>query len=102
MKIKHYLSISCVCIVWMTSAQTVSIRSVMQPYMDRGDLPGIVTVIANTEKVISMECFGYQDIAKDRKMMPDALFWVASQTKSVTATQQFRLDFYEYPFFGLP
>ena len=86
MKIKYYLSISCVCIVWMTSAQTVSVRSVMQPYVDRGDLPGIITVIADTEKVISMECFGYQDIAKDRKMMPDALFWVASQTKSVTAS----------------
>ncbi|MDR3262527.1 MAG: beta-lactamase family protein [Tannerella sp.] len=62
-----------------------SLRESLQPYVDAGDIPGVVTVVASPDKVLSMECFGYQDIARNRKMTPDALFWMASQSKPVTA-----------------
>jgi CubicO group peptidase (beta-lactamase class C family) len=58
----------------------------LQPYIDRGDLPGIVTIIASTDKIVSVESFGYQDIMKNRKMASDALFWIASQSKTITGT----------------
>jgi CubicO group peptidase (beta-lactamase class C family) len=57
----------------------------MQPYVDSGDIPGAVTVVATADGLLSMECFGYQDVARGKKMEPDALFWIASQSKPVAA-----------------
>jgi len=81
---KLFLSISLVCAIMCTCAQTKNIRTVLQPYIDRGDLPGIVTIIARQDKILSVESFGYQDIAKNRKMTSDVLFWLASQSKTIT------------------
>jgi len=81
---KLLLSISFICAIICASAQTQNIRTVLQPYIDRGDLPGIVTIIAQPDKILSIESFGYQHIAKNKKMASDALFWMASQSKTIT------------------
>ena len=78
--------IALICVAMMAGAQTPTVRTVLQPYIDRGDLPGIVAVIATPDKILSIESLGYQDIAKGKKMSPDVLFWIASQSKSITAT----------------
>jgi CubicO group peptidase (beta-lactamase class C family) len=57
----------------------------MQPYIDSGNIPGVVTVVATADEILSMECFGYQDVATRKKMEPNTLFWIASQSKPVTA-----------------
>lgn len=58
--------------------------NVLQPYIDRNELAGAVTLVADADKVLSLECAGYADIAKKKPMKPDTLFWIASQTKPMT------------------
>ena len=65
------------------SVVSQSVSKVLQPYVDSGELPGFVTVVAKADKVLSMECLGYQDIAKNKKMEPNSLFWIASQSKPI-------------------
>lgn len=79
-------SIHLIFIAIFASAQTQNIRTVLQPYVDNGDLPGIVAVIANPDKIFYVEALGYQDIAKNKKMSSDVLFWIASQSKVFTGT----------------
>ena len=45
-----------------------------------------MTLVADKNKVLSLEAIGYADIAADKPMRTDALFWIASQSKPITAT----------------
>ncbi|MGD0089696.1 MAG: serine hydrolase domain-containing protein [Planctomycetota bacterium] len=63
-----------------------SIAALLQPFVDRHVLAGAVTLVATKDKVLSLEAVGFADIAANKPMRTDALFWVASQSKPVTAT----------------
>jgi CubicO group peptidase (beta-lactamase class C family) len=58
----------------------------LQSFVDNHSLAGVVTLVAGKEKVLALETAGYADIAGDRPMRPDTLFWIASTTKPITAT----------------
>jgi len=58
----------------------------LQPFVDNHTLAGAVTLVADAHKVLSLEAVGYMDIAAKRPMRTDALFWIASQSKPMTAT----------------
>ena len=60
--------------------------SVLQPYVDRGELAGAVALVADAKKVLKVECVGWADIAARQPMKPNTLFWIASQTKPMTST----------------
>ncbi len=47
---------------------------------------GVVTLVMEKGKVVHHEAAGMADIAAGKKMPKDALFWIASMTKSVNAT----------------
>src|SRR5262249_53558646 len=59
--------------------------AVLQPFVDRGELAGAVTLVADRERVLSLEAVGFSDVAAGRPMRTDALFWIASQSKPMTA-----------------
>jgi CubicO group peptidase (beta-lactamase class C family) len=67
-------------------ATSKSVASVLQPFVDRHALAGTVALVADKDKVLSLEAVGYADVAAKKPMSPDSVFWIASQTKSVTAT----------------
>jgi CubicO group peptidase (beta-lactamase class C family) len=67
-------------------ARAKDIRSTLQPFVDRHVLAGAVTLVADTDKVLTVETVGYSDIAAGKAMQPDALFWIASMSKPITAT----------------
>ncbi|MDR1053584.1 MAG: beta-lactamase family protein, partial [Planctomycetaceae bacterium] len=71
--------------VSIVSAQSVPVKELLQPYVDSGELPGVVTVIADKDKILQIDAIGYADIETKRPMSDDTIFWVASQTKPVTA-----------------
>lgn len=58
----------------------------LQPYVDRGVIAGAVTLVADGDRVLSLEACGDADRVAKKPMRPDSIFWVASQTKSFTAT----------------
>ncbi len=68
-------------------AQTpVSPVAVLQPFVDKHELAGAVALVADKDKLLSVEAVGFADIAGKSAMKPDALFWIASQSKAMTAT----------------
>ena len=58
----------------------------LQPFVDKHELAGAVALVAAKDKVLSVEMVGFADIAQHKAMAPDALFWIASQSKAMTAT----------------
>jgi CubicO group peptidase (beta-lactamase class C family) len=62
-----------------------SITAALQPFVDRHVLAGAVTLVADKDKVLSLDAVGFADVAAHKPMRPDALFWIASQSKPITA-----------------
>ncbi len=62
-----------------------SIAATLQPYVDKKSLAGAVVLVANKDKVLSIETVGYSDIANSTLMGPNTVFWIASQSKPITA-----------------
>jgi len=69
----------------LPGGKATSIAAALRPFVESGGLAGAVTIVANREKILSLDAVGFADIAAGKAMPPDALFWVASQTKPVTA-----------------
>jgi CubicO group peptidase (beta-lactamase class C family) len=67
------------------AASTKDIATVLRPFVDKHALAGAVTLVADKDKVLSLEAVGFADIAANKPMKTDALFWIASQSKSITA-----------------
>ena len=63
-----------------------SIAGSLQPFVDSHTLAGAVTLVASSDKVLSLEAVGYADVAAKKPMPSDALFWIASMTKPITGT----------------
>jgi CubicO group peptidase (beta-lactamase class C family) len=61
------------------------LTSVLQPYVERHELAGVVTIVASKDKVLSLEAVGYSDVTARKPMRTDALFWIASMSKPFTA-----------------
>jgi CubicO group peptidase (beta-lactamase class C family) len=54
--------------------------------VDRHTLAGAVALVATKDKVLAVATAGFADIAAQKAMAPDAIFWIASQSKPITAT----------------
>ena len=63
-----------------------SATAVLQPFVDRHELAGAVAVVTDKQKILSVDTVGFADIAAKKAMSPDAVFWIASQSKGMTAT----------------
>jgi CubicO group peptidase (beta-lactamase class C family) len=67
-------------------ASAQSIAAVLQPFVDRRVLAGAVAVAADSERVLSCDAVGFADVAAGTPLKNDAVFWIASQSKPITAT----------------
>lgn len=72
------------------SAQS-NIMTVLQPYIDRHELAGAVTLVATKDKVLAINTIGYADIAAKKPMNADSVFWIASMSKPIAATAMMML-----------
>ncbi|WP_166647274.1 serine hydrolase domain-containing protein [Prosthecobacter fusiformis] len=64
----------------------MSVTAALQPYVEKQELAGAVTLAANLEKVLDVSTVGYADVEAKTPMEQDDLFWIASMTKPMTAT----------------
>lgn len=62
-----------------------TIAAALQHFVDNHTLAGAVTLVESSTQVLSLEAVGYMDIGRKRPMRTDALFWIASQSKPMTA-----------------
>ena len=63
-----------------------TLAAALRPFVDRGNLAGAVVLVADKDRVLAVDAVGYADVAAKTPMTPDALFWIASQSKPITAT----------------
>jgi CubicO group peptidase (beta-lactamase class C family) len=61
------------------------IREQMQPFVDKGEISGVVALVGSGDGVVSLEALGRRNIENDLPMQPDTLFRIASMTKPITA-----------------
>lgn len=81
-------------------AAPATIASVLQPFVDNHTLAGAVALVATRDNVLTVETAGFADVSARRPMQPNALFWIASQSKPMTVAalmmlvdeQKVRLD----------
>ena len=59
--------------------------AILKPFVDKHELAGAVALVADKNKVLSVESVGFADIAAGKVMKQDNIFWIASQTKPMTA-----------------
>jgi CubicO group peptidase (beta-lactamase class C family) len=67
------------------SSQTEEIDRAMRPFVDRGEVSGVVTLVADGKKIVHLSALGHRDLANHLPMETDTIFWIASMTKIVTA-----------------
>lgn len=70
----------------LDEAQLSAIHPAMEQAIKDRQAAGIVTLVMQNGKVVHHDAAGMADIAKGRAMEKDALFWIASMTKSINAT----------------
>ena len=63
-----------------------SVGPLLQVFVDKHQLAGAVALVVDNTKVLSVEAVGFADIAGKKPMKTDSLFWIASQSKPMTAT----------------
>ena len=61
------------------------VTTAFQGYVDAGQLPGAVVLIARNSKVAYFQAFGYQDREKQVPMTTNSIFRIASMTKPIVS-----------------
>jgi CubicO group peptidase (beta-lactamase class C family) len=61
------------------------ITSLLQSYVNSGELAGVIGTIARQGQTVYYEKFGWMDIASQKPMQDDTIFMLASMTKPITA-----------------
>jgi CubicO group peptidase (beta-lactamase class C family) len=61
------------------------VTKMFQSYVDNGQLPGAVVLIARNDKVAYFNAFGYRDRERKVAMTTDTIFRIASMTKPIVS-----------------
>src|SRR5438270_10816478 len=73
------------------SPDSAALDASLRGAIERKDVPGIVALITNRERVVYQGAFGVADVATGRPLASDALFRIASMTKPVTSVALMQL-----------
>ena len=64
----------------------------LQALVDHQTIAGAVTLVAHQGRVAALDAVGYADLGARKPMRTNALFWIASMTKPITATAVMMLE----------
>jgi CubicO group peptidase (beta-lactamase class C family) len=68
------------------AAPSGTLASALQPFVDRQIIAGAVALVADQGRVLAVETVGYASLSAKAPMQTNTLFWLASITKTFTAT----------------
>ena len=71
--------------VGMSSERLERLDRVMQGYVDRNEVAGVVTLVARCGKVVHFSATGQRDVEQSRAMTHDTVFRMASMTKPIAS-----------------
>src|SRR6266581_2571732 len=77
-----FISIEC----FGATPKLPGVGTAIQEMVTKNEVAGAVTVVVSRDKLLHLETTGFADVAAQRRMTPDTLFWVASMTKPITGT----------------
>ena len=60
------------------------VQAAIAPFIERGEIAGLVSVLSDPDGTLSVDCFGYADVENGRRMEMDTVFAVFSMTKTFT------------------
>ncbi len=63
-----------------------AIETAMRKSVESREIAGAVTLVADADELRHLSAVGMADIAAEKPMPTDAIFWIASMTEPVTAT----------------
>lgn len=66
-------------------ARLSNIDTLINGYVERGWVPGVVTLIVKDGKVIENKAYGYSNVATKKPMQINSIFRIASQTKAIVS-----------------
>jgi len=61
------------------------IEQLFQDAVDLKDIPGVVAIVANRDRILYHQAFGKMDVLNDVEMQKDTIFGIASMTKAITS-----------------
>jgi CubicO group peptidase (beta-lactamase class C family) len=68
------------------------IRKIINDKIEKGEIPSLSIAVAENDKIIWMESFGYADKENNIKATPNTLYSIASISKPLTATGIMKLN----------
>ncbi|MDP3746679.1 MAG: serine hydrolase domain-containing protein [Phenylobacterium sp.] len=71
--------------VHMSTARLDRIELAMRGYVERREVPGLLTAVARHGKIVHFAAQGYADVERQARLEPDTIFRIYSMTKPVTA-----------------
>ena len=71
--------------VGMSSSRLERLDTVMQGYIDRNEVAGVVTLVARRGKVVHFTASGLRDVENEAAMTHDTIFRMASMTKPIAS-----------------
>lgn len=71
--------------VGVSAERLERIRPVMQGYVNDGHLPGFLTVVARSGKIVHFETIGMRDVESNKPVEPDTIFRIHSMSKPITS-----------------
>jgi CubicO group peptidase (beta-lactamase class C family) len=69
----------------LTAEGSSALSTFFADAVTRGDVPGIVALVVDRDRVLYHEAFGKQNVAKSVPMAKDTIFRIASMTKAITS-----------------
>jgi CubicO group peptidase (beta-lactamase class C family) len=87
MKLLRHLRLALIAVALASAsiASPTPIAEHMKAFVDDGTISGAVTLVATHDRVLSLDVVGHADIANQKPMRADSLFWIASMTKPIAA-----------------
>ena len=73
------------------SAASTALDASLRGAVERKDVPGVVALVTDRERVLYRGAFGVADVATGRPLASDALFRIASMTKPITSVALMQL-----------
>lgn len=70
---------------------SAAIDASLRAAVERKDVPGVVALVTDRQRVLYQGAFGVADVATGRPLTADALFRIASMTKAVTSLAAMQL-----------
>jgi CubicO group peptidase (beta-lactamase class C family) len=62
-----------------------AVPEALQQLVSSNEIPGAVALVATKDSVLHLSAVGESDLATDRKLKPDDIFWIASMSKPMTS-----------------